>query len=429
MKKALFYFAFVVALFLGINTYAQDIVELSPYEQKREQLITQAMEKLMNTMSAYDKAQFSINLMNAIREAHEEGDRFQEMVISENILFLFCDIGEGLQTEANLLVNSFDLSDVYFGESLQEWKEIGKWYKQERIKIDQSKTADDIEREHIHAEFMGNSPGIQGVKQRVRREFLRWARKGEFEKTVAYNERLSQKGAEVFDSLCFVHFNAMVNSELHKKGGEYDADKEGYDVRFYYGEEGDELSFVDGFWSVQPDVLKTLSSKTDWDFTYSKGLFQKDGYLFPATYHWRLSGRGYWNEDQDFDIVLGEAEPVILSMEDVLNGTSLQVGKHTFDYSEYSIGLVSWEALADMVWDFFQGEDNDYLKTVSDVGRIQGERYRELFPEGRIFFTKEQVESVFNRLASEKAAKEKEKKNDTPRERISGFTDIFGNVW
>lgn len=136
MKESLFYFAFAIALFFGISTYAQDIVEMSPYEQKREQLITQAMEKLMNTMSAYDKAQFSVNLMNAIREAHEEGDRFQEMVISENILFLFCDIGEGLQTEANLLVNSFDLSDVYFGESLQEWKEIGKWYKQERIKID-----------------------------------------------------------------------------------------------------------------------------------------------------------------------------------------------------------------------------------------------------------------------------------------------------
>ena len=418
MKQPFFSLASIVAIFIGITSYAQDI-ELTPYEQKREQLGVQAMEKLMNTMSAYDKALFSVNLMNALKEAHEEGDRFQEMVISENILFAFCDLGEGLQTEANLLTRSFDMSDVYAGEMLQEWKEIGRWYKQERLKLDQTRTDEDIKREHDRAVLMGEQPGIQGVKQRVRKEFLKWAKKGEFEKTVAYNERMSIKGPAVFDSLCFVHFNEMINTELHKASDKYDADREGINIRFYYGVKGNELSFVDGFWSVQPNDLKTLGD-IDWDGTYSKGLFQKDGYYYPATYHWKWSGKGYWDEAQEFDIVLGEAESVSLSMEDVLAGAPIQTNKHIFEYSQYSIGVVSWNALSDMVWDLFQGEDNDYLVADSTFGRIQGKRYRELFPEGKLFFTKEEVESVLNKIAADKAAKEREKENN---ERIMKFLE------
>lgn len=423
MNKSLIAFICIVALFLGINVYAQDI-EMTPYEQKREQLGVQAMEKIMNTMSAYDKALFSVNLMNALKEAHEEEDRFQEMAISENILFAFCDLGEGLQTEANLLTRSFDMSDVYTGEMLQEWKEIGRWYKQERLKLDQTRTDEDIKREHDRAVLMGEQPGIAGVKQRVRKEFLKWAKKGEFEKTVAYNERMSKRGTAVFDSLCFVQFNEMINTEMNRSvDRNYDADREGYGTKFYYGEKGNEAAYVDAFWPITPQQLRIVE-KVDWESTYSKGLFEKDGYFFPATYHFEMYSSGWSTSNQKWDIVLGEPRPIVLAIREVIGDNVLCDINHIFDYSQYSLNLITQDEFVWKVWNYFNEQDSPYLKkNDSGIGNfpfMQGPQYKELFPEGKEFFTKEEVESVFNKIAAEKVAKEKEKENN---ERIKKFLE------
>ena len=139
-KKKLIVLSLSFLLTCVANLFAQE-AQMTPYEQKREQLATEAMEKLMNTMSAYDRTLFAVNLQNALKEAHEEGDKFKEMAIAENIIFKLCDISEGLQTEANLLASSLDISDVYSGRTLQEWNEIGRWYKQERTKLEKTKTA------------------------------------------------------------------------------------------------------------------------------------------------------------------------------------------------------------------------------------------------------------------------------------------------
>ena len=412
MNKSLIAFSCIVALFLGVNVYAQDI-EMTPYEQKREQLITEAMEKLMNTMTAYDKALFSVNLMNALREAHEEGDRFQEMAISENILFKFCELGEGLQTEANLLAGSLDISDVYTGQSLQEWKAIGQWYKQERIKLDKTKTEEDIQRERDRAALSQNQTGIPGIKQRVKKEFLKWAKKGQFEKTIAYNERMSQKGIEVFDSLCFVHFNEMINKEVGQTidKDNYDADRERINMRFYYGERGYEESYVDAFWYVTPQQLRDVDG-VDWEQSFSKGLFRKNGYLFPATYHFVMTTSGWSTRNKAWDIVFGKPESVTLTVEEVIGSNAPIDISHVFDYSQYSTSLMLHDDLVQKVWDYFQHQDNDYLKkNDSGIGNfpyMQGGKYKELFPEGKEFFTKEQVERILQRIAAEKAQKDKE---------------------
>lgn len=405
MRHSFLTVAIILALLMGANVYAQD-VEMTPYEQKREQLGMQAMEKIMNTMSAYDRALFSVNLMNALKEAHEAGDRFQEMIIGENIIYAFCDIGEGLQTEANLLSRSFDMSDVYAGEAIQEWKEIGQWYKQERLKLDQTKTAEDIRREQDRAEFMGNHPGMRGVKQRVRKDFLKWAKKDQFEKTVTYNERLSKKGISVFDSLCFVHFNEMINSEMNRSLDEnYDADREGYGMRFYYSEKGNEAAYIDAFWPITPQQLRIVE-KMYWDATYSKGLFEKDGYYFPAIYHLEMSTSGWSTKPQKWDIVLGEPQPVTLAIKDILGDSNIACGfEHIFDYLQYSINLLTRQEFVDKVWSFYEEKDNPYLiKNDSGIGNfpyMAGPMYKKLFPSEKEFFTKGEVDRVFQKLTDD----------------------------
>jgi len=403
MKKS-FYLLIVsfAVLFSYTNAFAQ-IEGMTEYEQKREQLVTEAMEKIMNTMSAYDKAAFSVGLMKALKEAHDEGDRYQEMTISENILFKLCELGEVFQTEANLLAKSININDIYAGNTLQEWKTIGEWYKQERVNLDKTKTPEDVQREKDRAEQMRVLTGIPGVKQRVKKEFLNWAKKGEYEKTIAYNERLSREGTAVFDSLCFVHFNKMFASSVRMETrSEYDADREGIDTRFYQlNDKGEETSSVSSFWPINIEQAKSITRSDKWDRNreYANGLFFKNGDCYPAIWHMML-GRYEW------DFVLGTPESCIISMDDVLKGSSITNTGHSFDYSDYSSGMLTDRQLKEKIWDFFQKKNNDYLE-IGPWGDYPGagKRYGEIFHKGKFLFTNKQVEKLLQRIQDEEAAK------------------------
>ena len=389
------------------NLFAQE-VKMTPYEQKREQLCTEAMEKLMNTMSAYDRTLFAVNLQNALREAHEEGDIFRETAIGENIIFKLCDISEGLQTEANLLTNSLDISNVYAGRSLQEWNEIGRWYKQERAKLEKTKTAEDIRREKERADALRDEPGIDGVKKRVAKSFKKWAKKGELEKTIAWQERMKVRGAEVFDSLCFVSVNAQINSNLlWKMLSDYDADREGVDWRYYYEDDkGGVRSYVDGFWPITVNQAQRGIGDWDKDKTYAKGIFLKGIDIYPATYHLAMA--------YEWDIRLGDPQSIPIAMVDVVGDLSYAVdADHAFDYSDYSLSLVSKDELREKIWETsvkygMTGDKYEcllYVDKDSGWGYSRGANFDKIVPEypkynEERFFTKNQVTAIMARVTA-----------------------------
>lgn len=379
MKKLHRLFSFVVSLLMTINVFAQS-TEMTPYETKRDQLVNEGLLKLMNTMSSYDKALFAVGMENVLKDAHEEGDIFTEMAIKENILIKLCDLGEGLQTEANVMADSFDIRDVYTGQMLLAWQDIGQWYIEERIKLEDDKTDIDIQRENERA----RKTGIPGVKQRVKRDYIRWARKGEFEKTAAYNERLSQRGNRIFDSLCFIHFNEALRTEMRIMSiGQYDADREGLPLRFYYGDEGKEHAYVDAFWNITPEQANK-GGRVFWEKGYAKGMLLNDGYLFPAFYNISDSN------EQEYIIKVGTPETVSLSMEEVLGSNYTQKDDHLFDYSAYSLSLVSRKELYRMIYKVgveagYDTEKNALVyKGIPFDGRerlVRGNHYSDVVPD------------------------------------------------
>ena len=135
MKKIKTTIIAILCLLFVAPVYSQEFTE---YEQKRYDLAVSGLEKVMNTMNAYDQAVLSVNLMEKLKKA--EGDKFQEMAITENVLFKLFDFGDMFETEANILANSIYPGDVYNGMAVQEWKKIGDWYKQERTKLEKTKT-------------------------------------------------------------------------------------------------------------------------------------------------------------------------------------------------------------------------------------------------------------------------------------------------
>lgn len=375
--------------------YAQDET-MTPYEQKREQLAADALEKILNTLSVNDKLLIALNLEKALKSA--DGDRFQEMAILENLLFKFCDFGELFQTEANLLAQSFDANDAYTGQSLQSWKEIGDWYKKERIELDKSKTDLDIQREKDRADLLKELPGIAGVKQHVREKFLKWATKGEYEKTVDLNERILKKGPAKFDSLCFSQFNEMFKSELNIKVSKYDADREGHPMRFFYGEENKEKSYVDAFWTLSPKQDQSLD-EPKWSESYAIGAFRKNNDIYPATYHytWYKKDKPYIEE---WDIVLGNQEPIQIPMADVLKGTSIEImDDHVFDYTAYSVNLITRSELIQLIIpldpnNLFHTNELGHIFAKKEVEKVLG------IPAETYFISKDSIEEIKQKVLS-----------------------------
>lgn len=390
--------SFVVSVLMTVNVFAQS-TNMTPYEMKRDQLVNEGLLKLMNTLSSYDKTLFALGMENVLKDAHEEGDIFTEMAIKENILIKLCDLGEGLQTEANLMADSFDIRDVYTGQMLLAWQDIGQWYIEERIKLEDDKTDIDIQRENERA----RKTGIPGVKQRVKRDYLRWAKKGEFEKTNAYNERLSQRGNHIFDSLCFIHFNEALKSEMRFMSiGQYDADREGLPLCLYYGDEEKKHAYVDAFWNITPEQANN-GGRVFWEKAYAKGMLLKNGYLFPAYYHISDSN------EQEYDIKVGAPETVSLSMEEVLGPNYSQKDDHSFDYSAYSLSLVSAKELFIMIYKVgveagYDTEKNALVyRGVPIKGRerlVKGYHYGDVIPDIEYdqLLPKEDVAKIMNRV-------------------------------
>ena len=350
MKKIRTLIIAITCLLTVVPAFSQEFTE---YEQKRYDLAVSGLEKVMNTMNAYDQAVLSVNLMEKLKKA--EGDKFQEMAITENVLFKLFDFGNMFETEANILANSIYPGDVYNGMAVQEWKKIGDWYKQERTKLEKTKTPEDIKREQERAELLRDTPDISGVKKRVKKDYLKWAKKDQFEKTAAYEERLLKQGAHIFDSLCFVHVNNVINENINKTPAEeYDADREGVDIVFYYEDsKGQKQSSVQGFWPVTPDQYKNLRGETIWESTYAIGVFLINEDLYPAVYHWEFSRRKNDKYYIDrWDIQLGEAQACPFVMNDVLGSSIKSIPDHVFDYTEYSKKLITFDSLLDSIFIF-----------------------------------------------------------------------------
>lgn len=327
--------------------YAQQ--EMTTYEQQRMELAEEFLKKMLNTMGGADKYVFVTAMKELLKKA--DGDKFKEANIIEYHLCEMCEIGEFFNTDARILASSYRTDNIYTGLALQEWKSIGEWYRNERKKLELTKTAEDIKREKERLEMTGNPVGWSGIKKKIKSDFNKWATRGEFEKTANHKERLKTKSISVFDSICFRTINNSINKNINKTVSKYDADREGVIMRFYYDEEkSKQTSSPEGFFSVSPEDYQHFKGQFNGKKTYAKGVFLQNGDVYPATYHLVFEWQRGEEPDRSFDVVLGEPESLPLYMSEVLgdNENIDSLSNHFFDYSYYSINkIISRDELYD----------------------------------------------------------------------------------
>lgn len=379
MKKILIVIASGILLLMGGSLYAQD-VELTSVEKARKKLIDEVMERLAVSMPVEQQFVFVLGLADADKKA--DGDIGQEIENEEEFLSQFCLTGN------------------------REQREIAKWFAEERSKLPTTKTEEDLRIEKEREEQRKNIQ-LTRIKQRVAIDYYRWAEKGEFEKTAVWQNRLAQKGKEAFDSLCFVHFNEVINRML-KYEKKYDADREGLVFRFYY-EKGDKvLSSVQGFLPVSPDDSQKIYNHIRYNM-YSLGILLNDGYFFPSIL--RLYNRD-WH--LAYNIVVGESEPVVLLMSDVLRDPFVPEGDHCFDYNQYSSKMIAREDFLPYVYNaldgdeyfFFRFSDGD-IRTRDPFDKIC--KYHNTYDH---FYSKEYAETVIAQCKEEQKKINEEKEEN-----------------
>lgn len=324
-------FATLGMFFMTFNAFAQiSSTEMTEYEIEREKLSTTALEKITNAMSRNDQMSFGFALVGYLDSA--QGDRFQETILVENLVLAFCELGDVFKTESYYYSHSLSMRNAYIGHSLQEFKQIGEWYKAERIKLEKKKTNNDIIREKQREELRNELLGLPGIFKNIKIDYLKWATKGEFEKTTEYNKRISEEGSIFFDDLCFKYINVFINNKMKMTipGNRYDADRDGCPVKFYYENiDGSEKAAVESFWSITPQQYKNRGNSRDVNNSIAKGIFIKNNCVFPSIYSMIIN-------TEKWDISIGAPEKVNISMKEVL-GDSFQPNwtDHSFEYSKY----------------------------------------------------------------------------------------------
>ncbi len=249
MKKALL-------LFLGFSIclvcFSQTDDEMTPYELARYSLAKETFVNLIKSMSELDAVIVSSIISDDLKNCE---DRYDLTAVQQEIIYLFCGLGELFKTEANYWYESTLIGSKREADQIKTWGEIGKDYANKREEIEKKKTNEDIEREKNRIK---QKSGVNSLFSKIDKSFSEWATKGEIEKTVQYNERMRTSSVAAFDSICY----SCICEDLKKNSRisitSYDADEEICKVTWEVtGNNRQRLASKEGFFHVSPnDYLK-----------------------------------------------------------------------------------------------------------------------------------------------------------------------------
>ena len=135
----------MVLLTVNINAFAQNEA-ITPYEEGREKLVAETFEKLMSYFGDFDKLKF---VMVWKLSADSVNLEWTDPDVVEDFIIKFCDLEDvyPYKTAVKNKLLPIDLSIEFSEYVLQKWENVGKWYKEERRKLDALKTDLDKQRE------------------------------------------------------------------------------------------------------------------------------------------------------------------------------------------------------------------------------------------------------------------------------------------
>ena len=190
---------------------AQDTPTFSMYDQRRYEIASEAMEKMLGSMDINEVRQFYM-MYNSYREQFTT--KQQETEYIEQWLTRCGNIVPTTLREKSLA---------------QKWTPIYQKWQQQLKNLENNKKALMNTPSEWLSRLNVNKWTMNTARENVKARFVEWAKKGEYEKTEAYRFRLANSGARTFDSICRIVIKGMCNDKIQLL--DYNADKETFSVR------------------------------------------------------------------------------------------------------------------------------------------------------------------------------------------------------
>ena len=328
MRTRLF-FSFTL-LFVCLCANGQADSEMTSYELKREQLATQALEKISNAMSTSDQLSFSLILASIMEK--NEGDRFAQTAAKEKFISMLFDFGDLFKAEAEYWYKPQSSLSYYDARQIKGWSEIGNWYKTNRIALEKERTENDANRELERVKY---NRGVGLLHKTISQRFSRWAERGELEKSAVYSKRLNEKASAAFDSICFSACKEAIKKNVAVQKIGYDPDEEIYKIAWSIIGDNDNILCTRNS-SFHVSINEIAELQNDRHFMHNLpyyadalGIGEYDGYIFPTRIKFKFEGN---RKIASFDGV----EPLSISGQ-IINNPELApyISSHHFDLTSF----------------------------------------------------------------------------------------------
>jgi hypothetical protein len=304
MKRILI--TFILFVLIQSNFFYSQVQYKTPYEKKKEEIAIKFLKKMG----------VSINEINNAKNADPSGlllllligEKVQiyEYTHGLEVLVLTSQLEKELQN-AKKLKNKEDFRREQLKIKKEQDKENEKneKFKQQQL-IEEWQTKQRIINEEKEAEKEAEiqlikDSDVELLKSEISNSFVEWAKKGEFETSNEYSNRMNSK-QNIIDSLCFFCINDLIKTRFNANGNSqdyYSLDLNSYnaDEKLYYvqltlnrgWDTQEDLSVVSLDDTIQIDIpqAKKIMSNNDFQIFSSdldQWIVNEKGYLFPKSY-------------------------------------------------------------------------------------------------------------------------------------------------
>lgn len=371
MKKVAVLLAFLCCCIMAIAQSGQ----MTSYERGRYEIANTALKKVTEPMTSDQQLLIALVYTKMKKEVV---DIFDETTVMENIVYKYCGVDKDLVTDANFLLQFRYPEKNLIGNYRHDWAETAKWYRAERLKLEVTKTSEDVARERERNNY---KKGRGEILNDISKNFISWAMRMDGEDDTAYHVRLHTYALAVFDSLAYRSCDKSWKSVMVITKGRYDNVSGELGLK-YFNVDDREMKPLQARFAINAFDASVFDTEDIVESeSHAAGLFFKDGLCYPSTLY--LSLRGV---KDDIVVNLGPDEGLTIRGDAVkIDGTKRFIDavtpylkNHVFDYSEYAESRIYRNAL---YGEFYKVYD----RCVDIFGADPAVRVEQFMPKGTNF--------------------------------------------
>lgn len=264
---------------------------LTEYQKERSALVDNALTSIVSSMNQADQYVWTMSFLKYI-----ETNQSKYMLDSNDNLGMLEMLEAYISEICGVMPWIIGNPDNTLVEEIQarQYNSVCKWYFNQRKLLDERQTAETLSYERqIQINRTKQKASTNRLEKIIRQEVAKWLKKGEYEKTIDYQQRVKERSKFIFDSICSKVCAEHWMDELSYRLLSYNADTEQYKMILYYSDnDGNLLDSISGVGIIPTTVMSKYKDLNPFRmhkvYKYTPSLMVKNGYIYPQKYKFKL---------------------------------------------------------------------------------------------------------------------------------------------